>query len=421
MNIVVQIIRILLLSLLLLLSGTQQACSIFKVTLHGRTMFCNNEDSWNTDPYIWFENGRNGKLGAVFFGYKDGVPQGAMNEQGLAYDGVSIPPRTIKPIEGKKEIPDKKDFLKTILKSYRTVSEVKAYLEQFDYGIYPDGAMFFMDRNGDYLIVEADTIMSGHDPKYILTNFCPSTTPDLSAVKLPRYIKGVRYMNTHVDTSVSYCTSMLDTMHVCRKHLGDGTLYSYIHDLDAGTTTVYFYHDFSHPVSFSLKDELKKGDHLIEMASLFPANKEFTSLLHYHTPLNTRGLFLSLKLFIPFFFLSGLFFFLSFVVQSFMQKKNKYTFFRLLAALVFTGTGICCLALTEDNSIAYLGFNDLTMINKLSSYMPMLLLIAIVPLVWGNIVIVRTAAWRKFALFLLSLDTAACLLCLLAFMYWGLF
>src|SRR6185369_6292211 len=122
------------------------------------------------------------------------------------------------------------------------------------------------------LVVEPYTLTLGNDSKYVLANFCPSTITDFSTIKQTRYINGTAFLKNKIDTSVAFCSALSDTMHVCRKKHGDGTLLTSIWDLSNGIVHLYFYHDYKHTVQFSLKEELSKGNHSYEIASLFPAN-----------------------------------------------------------------------------------------------------------------------------------------------------
>lgn len=111
----------------------------------------------------------------------------------------------------------------------------------------------FVDREGKYLIVEADTLIKGNNQKYVLSNFCPSVTKDLSKVEIQRYKKGRKFLENKSDTSITFCEAMMDTMHQCRAKIGDGTLYTTIYDLNEGILYLYFYHDFKQRVEFNLK------------------------------------------------------------------------------------------------------------------------------------------------------------------------
>ena len=128
-------------------------------------------------------------------------------------------------------------------------------------------------------------------------------------------------MKNKTDTTLAFATALIDTMHVCRKKVGDGTLLSSIWDLNQGLITMYFYHDYKHPVQFNLKDELDKGNHILNIPKLFPANVEFEKLADYKIPQNSKAIML-------FFMLCfGLFTFTAFYfLISFLKKKETDNF-----------------------------------------------------------------------------------------------
>jgi hypothetical protein len=63
---------------------------------------------------------------------------------------------------------------------------------------------------------------------------------------------------------------------------------------DQGRVHLYFYHDFTHPVVFDLREELAKGEHVLDMPLLFPPNAEFEALKAYRTPFHQAWLFWAL-------------------------------------------------------------------------------------------------------------------------------
>jgi hypothetical protein len=267
---------------------------MFKITFGGKTMVGNNEDAWRENSRIWFEVGRDGHYGAAYVGHDDGFPQGGLNEAGLAYDGFAVYGRKLRAILGKEPIAEniaaKTGFLKSILQQCATVEEVQRFVNRYDRSVFNHGMILFIDKKGDYLVVEVDTTILGHDPKYVLSNFCPSLTPDPSTVKIGRYRKGVAFLRDKWDSSLRFCTAMMDTMHECRPRLGDGTTYTSIYDLSAGLIYLYFYHDYTHCVSFDLRRELAKGDHSLLMLSLFPPNAEYERFVRHKTPFNSFSL-----------------------------------------------------------------------------------------------------------------------------------
>jgi hypothetical protein len=121
----------------------------------------------------------------------------------------------------------------------------------------------------------------------VLANFCPSLTPDPSTVTMGRYRRGVAFLSGKQDSSLRFCTAMMDTMHECRPRLGDGTTYTSIYDLSVGLIYLYFYHDYRHCVSFDLRRELAEGDHSLLMTSLFPPNAEYERFVRHKTPFNS--------------------------------------------------------------------------------------------------------------------------------------
>jgi hypothetical protein len=58
----------------------------------------------------------------------------------------------------------------------------------------------------------------------------------------------------------------------------------------------YFYHTYDSTVQLNLAKELAKGDHILEVPTLFPSNSEFERLKTYKTPFNTPYLRLALVL-----------------------------------------------------------------------------------------------------------------------------
>jgi hypothetical protein len=278
--------------LLLLVVDFARPCSMFKITFGGKTMVGNNEDAWRENSRIWFEVGRGGHYGAAYVGHDDGFPQGGMNEAGLAYDGFAVYGRVLTPVVAKERLGgrfgDNVVFLKSIMQQCGTVEEVQRFVNRYDRSVFNHGMLLFIDKKGDYLVVEVDTTILGHDAKYVLANFCPSLTPDLSTVKIGRYRRGVEFLRDKWDSSLRFCTAMMDTMHECRPRLGDGTTYTSIYDLSGGLIYLYFYHDYKHCVSFDLRRELAKGDHSLLMLSLFPPNVEYERFVRHKTPFNSH-------------------------------------------------------------------------------------------------------------------------------------
>ena len=249
-----------LIILMLLSTSIANSCSMFKITMYGKTMVGNNEDAWRLNSKIWFETGKINNYGAAYVGHDDLFPQGGMNEAGLAFDGFAVYPRNLKSVIGKKKIDDPAEFMKMILQTCSTVEEVNEFVNRYDRSAFNQSMLLFVDKTGKYLVVEVDTTLLGNNEKYVLSNFCPSITQNPDDVKIARYQRGRKFLENKSDTSLRFCVAMMDTMHECRNKIGDGTTYTSIYDLNEGLINLFFYHDYAHSVQFNIKEELAKND-----------------------------------------------------------------------------------------------------------------------------------------------------------------
>ena len=247
------------------------ACTMFKLTMFGKTMVGNNEDYWNPNTRIWFEQGKNGEYGTAYVGFDDFFPQGGMNQAGLVFDGFSEDYKAISDTVGKKSL--EMDFLKDILKKCANVDDVKKYFSQHNLSGLETSMFLFIDKTGKYFVVEGDSLIIGNKPSYVLSNFYPSQVKDENEIDIPFYQKGRRLLESRRDTSVSFCSSVMDTMHQ-EKVWGAGTMYTTIYDLNEGSIYLYFFHDYTHVVKFSLAQELRKSDNSVVIPDLFPENRK---------------------------------------------------------------------------------------------------------------------------------------------------
>lgn len=408
--------------------GMALPCSMYKVTTMGKTMVGNNEDSWGRDPRIWFEPGTNGKFGVVCVGYarKQPNPDGAMNEYGLAFDAFTMPHKsTIL-----ERDPQKKDFgyahILTIMQQCKTVDEVYDVLKEMNLHVlngsvlFNGGMLLFVDRTGKYLVVEASKMTFGTDDTFVLANFSIADTKDVSTVKMERYCKGLAYLsNKQADTSLSFCSALSDTMSVNRASVGDGTLYTTIYDLDAGLIHVYFYHDFSQRVTFNIHEELSKGAHAFDFATLFPGNANFQKFLAYKTPQNSKVLFAIIVSCSLLFFFTFIFFLIGFFRTS---ASGKYV--KLSLSLLGISFSYYAYVLLRNEAIYYFPSPYLdrhSILVTLTSYLPFVLLVVIVPLIVLLLSMFRKGNWSRFAKGLFAINTAVYILLIGLFAYWNLF
>ena len=288
--------------LFLLLETRAKACSMYKLTVDGKTMVGCNEDAWRITSSIWFKNAKGAeKYGAAFTGSRQvssnrTAPQSGMNERGLVFSRLTAYyPKQNNPFPNRVKIRDEVDYLTGILHQCATVDEVKKFIEQYDHSVFYNDVFIYIDSLGNYLIVEPSNLLKGNKPYYVLSNFCPTITDNQNARTLERYRNGEDFLKKHqLSSSLAFCSALSDTMHVCRNRNGDGTLLTSIWDTREGLVNLYFYHTYDSTVQFSLTEVLSKGDHSINIPDIFPENKAFERLKNYLTPFNKPELRVSL-------------------------------------------------------------------------------------------------------------------------------
>jgi hypothetical protein len=260
----------------------------------------------------------------------------------------------------------------------------------------------------------------GADDKFVLANFSLADTKDLSTVKTERYRKGVAFLsNKELDTRLSFCSALSDTMSVSRAKVGDGTLYTTIYDLSEGLIHVYFFHDFSRSITFNLTDELAKGEHSLEMAGLFPCNGNYQRFIEYKTPQNSTFLF-------GFVVAVGVLFFFTFLYFSISLLKktcSNFSLFKLGIAVLSVAFTVYAFVLLRNEGIFYFPSpyeDSRSILNTVTAYLPILLLILIIPLVYTTFKIVSRNVWKGFSLCLLVTNNMAYLILLCLFAYWEL-
>ncbi len=413
-------------SLLILFLASHQAldaCSMVKLTSDGCTFVGNNEDAWRTTSKIIFEQGGDDTYGVAFLTHREKEQaQGAMNTAGLCFDVFTVLPKASD--HGENRSPN--SLVNEIMRTCSTVHEVKAKLEPYQTYFYPIAMFLFVDKSGDYLIIEPDTLILGSEPKYHLVNFCPSITPDLNAVKMSRYHRGTAYLADKSTASLDVTLGAMDTMHECRGKLGDGTLYTNIYDLDKSEIHLYFYHDYSRSVTFNLEEELAKGDHSYPIDSLFPENAEFEKLRSYQTPRSSKVIF-------GFFFLStGLYvltilsFAISILIGLFRKKdgtkSNSHWAFKLLMMASSVAFIFYLINAYRFQAMFYFPAPykaiDFPLLSA-AAYLPFVLLLGIGPLIWFNWKVLKQHTWSKFMKFILSMNTLSYAVLLVLFGYWG--
>jgi hypothetical protein len=406
-----------------------KACSMYKITADGKTMVGCNHDTWFATPKIWFVTATNpDEYGACFTGARQvgknrTAPQSGMNESGLAFSRlVAYYPKQNNPFPDRLKIGHEVEYLTAILQKCATVDEVRKYIEQYDHSLFIDDVFIYVDSTGNYLVVEPYTLIDGSEQHYVLSNFCPSITDNQQARQLIRYRNGEDFIKTHeVGATLAYCAALSDTMHVCRSRNGDGTLLTSVWDTKDRVVNLYFYHRFDSTVQFNLTQELAKGDHVIDVAGIFPVNPEFERLKNYKTPFNTPVLRMLLVV------MAGLLAFSVglFSLAAWKGKSTTVTFKHtlLIAAFHLTLIGYLFVLATNVN-IYYFDApyeHYASGLISASSYTPFLLLFAMVPIGLYTINRLKSVSTQRWIKAVLVFNHFIYILLITGFGYWGLY
>lgn len=244
------------------------ACSMFKITENGKTIVGNNEDYFDPFTKIWFTPGLDGQYGVVNMGFGNNFPQGAMNEAGLVFDGFAMDYLAVNDTAGKLLIPNTV-YIPYIMHNFSSVRQVQAYFRTINLHHLTTSMYLFVDKSGEYLIVEGDSLIIGNDPTFMLSNFYPSQVSNYDQVSIPFYQKGrasITSATPHAD--FPSCSRVMSNLHQ------DLTQYTTIFDLSTGNFILHFFHDYENKLEFNLKEELAKGAHELIIPELFSKESE---------------------------------------------------------------------------------------------------------------------------------------------------
>jgi choloylglycine hydrolase len=261
--------------------NSASACTGFTASEGENVLAGSNEDWCDPDFNIRFLPAKYGKYGRMFAEFKWPLswnpnwmaPFMGVNDQGLFYDSFKTPYNEILN-NGEKPLIFLLDHYRCSLQAYilsvcSTVQDVIDII--YDYDIISAGLegdqLFYVDRNGDSLIIAGDDIIYKEGDYQVVTNFI-QTKPELGGYPCWRYDTAVSMLENMNELSVDYFRDICDATHV--ENVSHPTTYSQVSDLKNGI--IYFYHfgDYDNVLTIDLQEELKKGKHVwLDVASLF--------------------------------------------------------------------------------------------------------------------------------------------------------
>ena len=190
--------------------------------------------------------------------------QGGMNSQGLFFDGFATAANKVTKSLDKPIF--KGLLLDEAMSKCATVQEVVELFQQHNLASLEKAMLFFADRTGDAVIIEGDEFVRKNGPFQIVTNFYQSQVTS-GPKPCERYNIAHRMLSEAEEPSLDLCRQVLAATHAEGKAV---TLYSNIYDLTKGIVYLYHFHNFENVVVVDLEEELTKGAHEVDIASLFP-------------------------------------------------------------------------------------------------------------------------------------------------------
>ena len=256
------------------------ACTGFTAS-EGENVLVGNNFDWSLDFNVYMnvltaEEGKNGlvlfDMYWPWFGDPNGVlPIQGMNDQGLFYDTYFTP--YLEPVNSNdkpffnSEDPDYNKYgwmgiLPYCLAKCSTVSEVLDIIDQYNLKDWTKGQCFFVDKNGDSVIIEGDSIIYKDGDFQVITNFLQSH-PGLGDYPCSRYDTAVSMLEDMTELPVDYFTSICDATHQ------SSSIFSNIYDLKQEKIWIHYFYNYNKVYEIDLNEELEKGESRTFLGTLF--------------------------------------------------------------------------------------------------------------------------------------------------------
>ena len=160
-----------------------------------------------------------------------------------------------------------------IVQECATLDEVISMLSQYDLDGWNNFQLMFADKSGASAVVGADkngelAITRKKGGFQVSTNY-NLANPEFGAYSYPcrRFNMATEMLEDMKELTVDYFRSILAAVHAEGSSV---TVYSNICDLTNGDIYIYNFHNFGEVAKFNLEEELKKGNKVYDIASLFP-------------------------------------------------------------------------------------------------------------------------------------------------------
>jgi len=248
-----------LFALALVLSLPCFPCSVFSYREGARAYFCGNEDWSFTDPAFRSFPARKGSYAYLLLGwmsYLPSYPQAGVNSEGLCFDWAMVPQQSYSGDPSKESLAI--DFTVDALRSCKDVGEFLAYIRGKEIPNLGQEHLMVADRSGRSCVIEYAkghvALVEGDREYQCITNFC-LTNPGLGGYPCARFSKLEAFFKEGGEKS-GRLGEILNAAHQDGQY---PTIYSYIFDLGAMRMTLFYNHDYSRKLEYSLAELFKKA------------------------------------------------------------------------------------------------------------------------------------------------------------------
>jgi hypothetical protein len=263
------------------LPGLTMACSALAVVKDGRVMLGGNNDTAYSDVLrLRATPGRDGQYGRVCLSSEvvaGWSPFGTLclNDAGLAVTHANTPSGGLPHDPEKPQI--RHNFIEKVVAEAATVKQAVALVRAYTFPPQHEAGMHMMlaDSSGDAAVIEWSggemKVIQREGPALFMTNSLLSK-PETAGGPNSRYNRGLRMLPALKDASADSVFSVLREVSVGAVIHGKevGTLHSGVWDVTRGELHLVYRRDFDHPRIFKLSEELAKGEHSVDLTTLFP-------------------------------------------------------------------------------------------------------------------------------------------------------
>lgn len=270
------------------LPGLMLACSALALVREGRVFLGGNNDTSYSDRLkLRATPGTDGLYGRVCIS-SDPVPGWSsfgtlcLNERGLAVTHANTPPGGLPHDPDKPQF--KHNFIEKVIAETGTVKQAVALVRAYTWPAEMEAGMHMMlaDSSGDAAVIEwwggEMKVIQREGPALLMTNSLLSG-PNTAGGPNSRYNRGMKMLPQLKEASADSVFSVLKEISVGAVLKGQevGTLHSGVWDITRGELHLVYKRDFDHPLVFKLSEELAKGEHSVDLMTLFPNPVPFES------------------------------------------------------------------------------------------------------------------------------------------------